>query len=236
MVTHTSVPAEAVLLNNTNPTCRARVEAGDSNEAVKASARGLLLWKAALARGLLPDDVTLAQLADDVDSPVYGWPLAALRWPDESLRAVLIRALAPPLLWVPPLASPSAWLLGASPALATQCARPLQAIPARRARFMLHAINPLADARANACAAPQGRCRSWASRASVKSTPRCWTRCCARSWSSSASTRRLCWGVGPAHLIVEAMHFDKQSSDMLCRRWCSHLATQVLQMQQRPNP
>ena len=83
-----------------NPTCRARVEAGDSNEAVKASARGLLLWKAALARGLLPDDVALAQLAADVDSPVYGWPLAALRWPDEPLRAVLIRALALPLRWV----------------------------------------------------------------------------------------------------------------------------------------
>ena len=72
------------------------MKAGDSNEAVKASARGLLLWKAALARGLLPDDITLAQLAADIDMPVFGWPLAALRWPDEPLRAVLIRALALP--------------------------------------------------------------------------------------------------------------------------------------------
>ena len=125
------------------------MEAGDSNEAVKASARGLLLWKAALARGLLPDDVTLAQLAADVDSPVYGWPLAALRWPDEPLRAVLIRAPAPPLHRVPPEALASAWLPGASPALATLCARPLQAIPARRAGLVLHAMGPLAAPRAS---------------------------------------------------------------------------------------
>ena len=136
-----------------DPICRARVEAGDSNEAVKASARGLLLWKAALARGLLPDDVTLAQLAADVDSPVYGWPLAALRWPDEPLRAVLIRAPAPPLRWVPQEAPAPARLPGASPALATLCARPLLAVPARRAGLVLHAMGPLAAPRANRGAA-----------------------------------------------------------------------------------
>ena len=68
------------------------MEGGDSNEAVKSSACGLLLWKAALARGLVPDDVTLQQLAEDPNSPVAGWPLEELRWPDEPLRAVLIRA------------------------------------------------------------------------------------------------------------------------------------------------
>ena len=79
-------------LSSVSPRHRARVEGGDSNEAVESSACGLLLWKAALARGLVPDDVTLQQLAEDPNSPVAGWPLEELRWPDEPLRAVLIRA------------------------------------------------------------------------------------------------------------------------------------------------
>ncbi len=73
------------------------MEGGDSSEAVKVSARGLLLWKAALARGLLPDDVALQQLAEDAGSPVAGRALAELRWPAEPLRGVLIRAPPQPL-------------------------------------------------------------------------------------------------------------------------------------------
>lgn len=45
----------------------------------------------ALERGLLPDDETLKQLVDEKGSAVYGQSIAALQWPVEPLRSVLIR-------------------------------------------------------------------------------------------------------------------------------------------------
>lgn len=58
-----------------------------------ASAR--TMWgpeQAALERGLLPDDETLKQLLLDPELPVSGRDLGSLRWPEEPLRFVLIRA------------------------------------------------------------------------------------------------------------------------------------------------
>lgn len=47
--------------------------------------------QAALNRGLLPDDNTLTQLAQEQESPVYGHSVESLKWPDPELRVVLIR-------------------------------------------------------------------------------------------------------------------------------------------------
>lgn len=67
---------------------------GDSAAALQESARGLLLWKAALERGLVLDDATIAQLTHERDSFVAGQEVAALRWPEEPLRGVLVRGLS----------------------------------------------------------------------------------------------------------------------------------------------
>lgn len=48
--------------------------------------------QAALERGLLPDDETLKQLLLDPELPIGGRDLGSLRWPEEPLRFVLIRA------------------------------------------------------------------------------------------------------------------------------------------------
>ena len=53
------------------------------------------LLQNALEKGLLPDDATLQQLVEDRNSAVYRLPLNSLPWPDEPLRAVLIRASRP---------------------------------------------------------------------------------------------------------------------------------------------
>lgn len=47
--------------------------------------------QAALNRGLLPDDNTLTQLAQEQESPVYGHTVESLKWPEPELRVVLIR-------------------------------------------------------------------------------------------------------------------------------------------------
>lgn len=72
---------------------RSRITGGDSNVALQESARGALLWKAALERGLLPDDAAIAQLfsKEKKDSFSGGHPVEELRWPEEPLRQVLIR-------------------------------------------------------------------------------------------------------------------------------------------------
>lgn len=44
----------------------------------------------ALERGLLPDDETLKQLTEERGSLVSNVPVAALQWPAEPLRPVLI--------------------------------------------------------------------------------------------------------------------------------------------------
>jgi hypothetical protein len=70
---------------------KSRITGGDSGAALQESARGLLLWKAALERGLVPDDDTIRQLAAEKDSPLAGKGPEELAWPEEPLRGVLIR-------------------------------------------------------------------------------------------------------------------------------------------------
>ncbi|DBA81041.1 TPA: hypothetical protein ACH3X2_007243 [Trebouxia sp. C0005] len=72
---------------------RSTVQGGDSNVALRDSARGVLLWEEALNRGLLPDDNTLRQLSIEPDSIVHGRSLDSMQWPDADLRMVLIRKL-----------------------------------------------------------------------------------------------------------------------------------------------
>jgi hypothetical protein len=50
--------------------------------------------QSSLERGLVPDDGTLRQLSQERDSTLAGESLAALRWPDEPLRSVLLRRLS----------------------------------------------------------------------------------------------------------------------------------------------
>ena len=47
--------------------------------------------QAALERGLLPDDVTVQQLTEEKGSVFARHALQDLTWPEEPLRAVLIR-------------------------------------------------------------------------------------------------------------------------------------------------
>jgi hypothetical protein len=51
---------------------RSRITGGDSAAALQESSRGLLLWKAALERGLVLDDLTIQQLVEEKDSRVAG--------------------------------------------------------------------------------------------------------------------------------------------------------------------
>ena len=71
-----------------------KVAGGDSSAALQDAARGVLTWKAALERGLVPDDATLRQLTAEKDSFVAGLSPESLAWPVEPLRAVLIRRLS----------------------------------------------------------------------------------------------------------------------------------------------
>jgi len=82
----------------------AQVTGHESAAAMEEAAAGILAWRAALVRGLLPDDPTLRALAADPDAPL-GEALSAraagaadaadaLAWPAAPLRATLIRDLA----------------------------------------------------------------------------------------------------------------------------------------------
>ncbi|KAL6765729.1 hypothetical protein V8C86DRAFT_2448564 [Haematococcus lacustris] len=72
---------------------RAR-QGGDSTEALQESARGLAAWRAALERGLLPDDMSLQQILDSGEEPfAQGHSVAELRWPCDPLHTMLLRAL-----------------------------------------------------------------------------------------------------------------------------------------------
>ncbi|KAK9805380.1 hypothetical protein WJX73_008568 [Symbiochloris irregularis] len=73
---------------------RGLVHGGDSEQALSHSARGVALWKAALERGLAPDDETLKQLTQEQDSPFEGMTAESLRWPDDPLRSILIRMIS----------------------------------------------------------------------------------------------------------------------------------------------
>ncbi|KAG7670575.1 hypothetical protein Ndes2437B_g05113 [Nannochloris sp. 'desiccata'] len=80
------------LLRLSHVSCR--IAGGDSAAALQDAARGVLTWKAALERGLVPDDSTLNQLTAEKDSFVAGLDPQSLVWPAEPLRAVLIRRLS----------------------------------------------------------------------------------------------------------------------------------------------
>jgi uncharacterized protein with von Willebrand factor type A (vWA) domain len=80
------------LLRLSHVSCR--VDGGDSAAALQDAARGILTWKAALERGLVPDDSTLLQLTAEKDSFVAGLDPQSLVWPAEPLRAVSIRRLS----------------------------------------------------------------------------------------------------------------------------------------------
>lgn len=73
---------------------KSRTTGGDSTVALQESARGLLMWKAALERGLVLDDRTIQQLIDEKDSFVAGRSVEGLRWPEEPLRAAMVRSFA----------------------------------------------------------------------------------------------------------------------------------------------
>eukprot|EP01023_Acetabularia_acetabulum_P040007 TRINITY_DN3866_c0_g1_i14.p1 TRINITY_DN3866_c0_g1~~TRINITY_DN3866_c0_g1_i14.p1 ORF type:complete len:677 (+),score=122.77 TRINITY_DN3866_c0_g1_i14:232-2262(+) len=73
---------------------RQKIQGGDSAMALQESARGLMVWKAALERGLVPDDVTLGQLMIDQESFISRHRLQELQWPEEPLRQVMIKQLS----------------------------------------------------------------------------------------------------------------------------------------------
>ncbi len=60
----------------------------------QANARGYMAWRAALDRGLLPDDAAIQQIVDSKDPFAAGHSVEELRWPAEPLRTMLIRVLA----------------------------------------------------------------------------------------------------------------------------------------------
>lgn len=60
--------------------------------ALQESARGLMAWRAALDRGLLPDALVLQQLIEAGEEPfVAGCTVDQLRWPEEPLNTMLVR-------------------------------------------------------------------------------------------------------------------------------------------------
>ncbi|KAF8064522.1 viaA [Scenedesmus sp. PABB004] len=66
----------------------------DSSAAMTAISRGLLAWRAALNRGLLPDDDVIQQLLASGELVVGGGASAEeLAWPAEPLRTTLLRGL-----------------------------------------------------------------------------------------------------------------------------------------------
>jgi hypothetical protein len=60
----------------------------------QANARGYMAWRAALDRGLLPDDAAIQQIKDSDDAFAAGHSVEELRWPADPLRTLLIRVLA----------------------------------------------------------------------------------------------------------------------------------------------
>eukprot|EP00884_Botryococcus_braunii_P013814 jgi/Botrbrau1/22433/Bobra.0091s0035.1 len=73
---------------------RAKNEGGDSNKSLQQIAAGVSFWRTALDRGLVADDETLKQVLEERDSPFFGRLHSSLQWPEEPLRAVLVRGLS----------------------------------------------------------------------------------------------------------------------------------------------
>lgn len=66
----------------------------DSTESMQHNARGLMAWRAALERGLLPDDAAIRQLIAEGEDFTKGTDVEELHWPADPLRTMLIRALS----------------------------------------------------------------------------------------------------------------------------------------------
>lgn len=73
---------------------RSGISGGDSAASLQSTAGGTLLWKAALERGLIPDDATLFQFAADKETIWHGADIESLQWPEEPLRGVLVRTVS----------------------------------------------------------------------------------------------------------------------------------------------
>lgn len=71
-----------------------KITGGDSAAALQDAARGLLVWKMALERGILPDDTTLRQLTSEKESFIRDLTISQVQWPSEPLRSTLIRGLS----------------------------------------------------------------------------------------------------------------------------------------------
>eukprot|EP00798_Chlamydomonas_sp_ICE-L_P011915 gene11915-15016_t len=67
---------------------------GDSRQALQDTSRGLMTWKAALDRGLIPDDIVIQQIIDDGEDFTSGRSVAELRWPEDPLHSMLVRVLS----------------------------------------------------------------------------------------------------------------------------------------------
>jgi hypothetical protein len=61
---------------------------------LQETARGLMAWRAALNKGLLPDEICLQQIIDDGSEEfAVGREPSELKWPEEPLNTMLIRCL-----------------------------------------------------------------------------------------------------------------------------------------------
>ena len=173
--------------------------------------------QAALSRGLLPDDETLKQLILDPELPLSGRDISLLRWPEEPLRFVLTSR--PQAQKCPAkgscnshrdccicdgLTQDSAGARGSMPACH----------PCWGFIYMLTSM--------------QGHCRGWVSAGSARSTRLCSVPCRDPFWSLSASTRRLCWGVGGCdHLLNSGLRVAlytalAESITTFCLVWTLH--------------
>lgn len=75
----------------------------------------------------------------------------------------------------------------------------------------------------------QGHYRGWVSAGFARSIRLCWLPCRDPFWSLSASTRRLCWGVGVCdHLLNSGLHvalYSARAESIMtfCLVWTLHL-------------
>ncbi|KAF5826843.1 hypothetical protein DUNSADRAFT_1887 [Dunaliella salina] len=74
---------------------QSRRTGGDSSVAIQETARGLMAWRAALNKGLLPDEICLRQIIDEGSEEfAIGRQPAELKWPEEPLNTLMIRIFA----------------------------------------------------------------------------------------------------------------------------------------------
>jgi len=74
---------------------QSRRTGGDSSVAIQETARGLMAWRAALNKGLLPDEICLQQIIDEGSEEfAIGRQPSELKWPEEPLNTLMIRIFA----------------------------------------------------------------------------------------------------------------------------------------------